>query len=94
LLPVAKKIQYFKLVFAAFSSVASPPVFLISPRNTKVTGEGSSVTLDCAANGVPKPFITWLKDGASLDLNHLDSRWRFDPFSTSGEKKVFAQNFC
>ena len=55
--------------------MASPPVFLISPRNTKVTGEGSSVTLDCAANGVPKPYVTWLKDGATVDLNHLDSRF-------------------
>ena len=57
------------------SSVVSPPIFLITPRNTKVTLEGSSVTLDCAANGVPKPFITWLKDGATIDLNHLDSRF-------------------
>jgi neogenin len=61
--------------FSAASKVASPPVFLISPRNTKVSSEGSSVTLDCAANGVPKPYVTWLKDGATIDLNHLDSRF-------------------
>jgi neogenin len=57
------------------STAVSPPVFLITPRNTKVEHEGSGVTLDCAANGVPKPFITWLKDGATIDLNHLDSRF-------------------
>lgn len=57
------------------STVPSAPVFLITPRNTKVTNEGSSVTLDCAANGVTKPVIAWLKDGATIDLNHLDSRF-------------------
>jgi neogenin len=36
---------------------------------------GSSATLDCAANGNPIPFITWLKDGATVDLSHLDTRF-------------------
>ncbi|CAB4066847.1 NEO1 [Lepeophtheirus salmonis] len=34
----------------------------------------TTLILDCAANGVPQPEITWLKDGASLDMSHLDSR--------------------
>ena len=49
------------------------PLFLATPHNTKAL-QGSEVTLDCAANGNPMPEILWLKDGESIDLNHLDSR--------------------
>ena len=62
----------------ATSSSRSPPTFLASPTGAKVL-ESSDVTLDCAANGSPPPFITWLKDGVAVDLSHLDSR-----FSVSG----------
>lgn len=48
-------------------SVPMAPVFIAQPRST-VTMEGSTVTLDCAANGIPKPFITWLKDGVPIDM--------------------------
>ena len=51
------------------------PVFLARPKNTKAYGLGSEVTLECAASGHPKPEIMWLKDGSSVDLNHLDSRF-------------------
>jgi neogenin len=26
------------------------------------------VTLDCAANGTPRPWLIWLKDGISIDM--------------------------
>jgi len=55
--------------------VASAPQFLVKPKNTKVFGGGSIVTLDCAANGVPKPHITWLKDGQTIDLKLFDTRF-------------------
>lgn len=29
---------------------------------------GSPVTLDCVANGNPKPQIKWLKDGEDIDI--------------------------
>ncbi|XP_045029173.1 neogenin isoform X4 [Daphnia magna] len=50
------------------------PNFLATPRNT-VAIEGTRVTLECAANGHPRPDITWLKDGTTIDLDHLDSRF-------------------
>ena len=54
----------------------SAPMFLATPSDTKALDEeGSEVTLDCAANGNPMPKITWLKDGETIDLNHLDSRF-------------------
>lgn len=53
----------------------SAPKFLATPRDTKALDEGSEVTLDCAANGNPMPEIMWLKDGETIDLNHLDSRF-------------------
>lgn len=43
------------------------PNFLATPRNT-VAIEGTRVTLECAANGHPRPDITWLKDGTTIDL--------------------------
>ncbi len=39
----------------------SPPAFLTVPASTTKALAGSTVTLECAANGVPSPHITWLK---------------------------------
>ena len=57
-------------------SIPTPPKFLATPENTKTWGRGTEVILDCAANGNPMPEITWLKDGATVDLSHLDSRFK------------------
>ncbi|XP_046645538.1 neogenin-like isoform X3 [Daphnia pulicaria] len=51
------------------------PNFLAVPRTT-VAIEGTRVTLECAANGHPRPDITWLKDGTTIDLDHLGSRFK------------------
>ncbi|PSN38934.1 hypothetical protein C0J52_08943 [Blattella germanica] len=52
-----------------------PPVFVATPRSSVVT-EGSTITLDCAANGNPQPWVTWLKDGITIDMAELGSRFR------------------
>jgi hypothetical protein len=44
-----------------------PPVFTAKPRSS-VVKEGTTVTLDCAANGTPRPWLTWLKDGIAIDM--------------------------
>ncbi|XP_077263578.1 neogenin protein frazzled isoform X4 [Temnothorax americanus] len=54
---------------------SSAPVFIAQPLQ-QIATEGSDVTLECAANGYPKPTILWLKDGVALDLTSLDSRYR------------------
>ncbi|XP_033610053.1 neogenin-like isoform X2 [Cryptotermes secundus] len=51
-----------------------PPVFVATPRSSVVI-EGSTVTLDCAANGNPRPWLTWLKDGITIDMAELGSRF-------------------
>lgn len=56
---------------------SSAPVFVAQPLQQTVI-EGSDVTLECAANGYPKPTILWLKDGVALDLTSSDSRYRID----------------
>lgn len=61
-----------KLNDASESPVA--PSFLVGPSPQTVK-EGDVVTLDCVANGVPKPQIKWLRNGEELDLNDLDSRF-------------------
>lgn len=43
------------------------PVFISTPRSTVVMA-GNNVTLDCAANGNPRPEISWLKDGVTIDM--------------------------
>ncbi|XP_066597532.1 neogenin isoform X2 [Prorops nasuta] len=54
---------------------ATAPVFIAKPLDTLAT-EGSSVTLECAANGYPKPTIFWLKDGIAINLIAFDSRYK------------------
>ncbi|XP_011252617.1 neogenin isoform X4 [Camponotus floridanus] len=53
---------------------SSAPVFIAQPLQ-QIAVEGSDVTLECAANGYPKPTIQWLKDGAALNLSFV-SRYR------------------
>ncbi|XP_039298871.1 neogenin isoform X1 [Nilaparvata lugens] len=56
-------------------SINSMTVFIAKPRDT-IAVVGSTVTLDCAANGNPQPLFVWLKNGVSLDMADLDSRFR------------------
>lgn len=44
-----------------------PPSFATVPQSQTVR-EGSNLTLDCVANGNPKPLIKWLKNGEDIDL--------------------------
>ena len=39
---------------AGSQTTAAPPTFAAEPRNVKASGEGGTVTLDCAANGNPR----------------------------------------
>uniref|UniRef100_T1J0I1 Neogenin n=1 Tax=Strigamia maritima TaxID=126957 RepID=T1J0I1_STRMM len=52
----------------------SAPQFIATPKSV-IAIEGSSLTFECAANGNPQPRITWLKDGATIDMAFLDSRF-------------------
>ncbi|XP_023247522.1 neogenin [Copidosoma floridanum] len=54
----------------------SAPVFVAKPFSRVVAVEKSTVTLECAANGNPKPDVYWLKDGTSIDLAALDTRYQ------------------
>ncbi|CAN7980888.1 unnamed protein product, partial [Ixodes pacificus] len=56
-------------------SEISAPIFVAAPRNIVVV-KGTNMTLDCAANGNPRPNLTWLKDGVTIDMSLLDSRFR------------------
>ncbi|XP_068225659.1 neogenin isoform X5 [Palaemon carinicauda] len=53
-----------------------PPVFVARPKST-VVRVGGNTTLDCAANGYPEPSVVWLKDGATIDMADLDTRFFF-----------------
>ncbi|XP_055381759.1 neogenin [Condylostylus longicornis] len=50
------------------------PSFLVGPSPQTVK-EGDIVTLNCVANGIPKPQMRWLRNGEEIDLNDLDSRF-------------------
>ena len=51
------------------------PSFLSVPTPQTIR-EGDSITMDCIANGNPKPVIRWLRDGEDIDMSDLDSRFR------------------
>lgn len=59
---------------AAIDRESTPPVFIAKPLQ-QITIEESTVTLECAANGYPKPSILWLKDGVAIDLASFQSRY-------------------
>ena len=46
------------------------PQFIARPMSRVVTA-GHNLTFDCAANGYPDPSITWLKDGATIDMQSV-----------------------
>ena len=56
------------------STAPEPPSFLVTPSSQAVL-LGQDVTLECAANGVPQPSVSWLRDGRELDTGLLDSRF-------------------
>ncbi|XP_031342956.1 neogenin isoform X2 [Photinus pyralis] len=60
----------------------SAPSFIAFPRD-QIVVEGQAVTLDCAAMGNPKPAVKWLKDGFSIDMADLDSRFSWIGSTTS-----------
>ncbi|XP_022241027.1 neogenin-like isoform X2 [Limulus polyphemus] len=62
------------LNYGEANKIASPR-FIATPKDIIAT-EGDNITLDCAANGNPRPRITWLKNGVTIDLALLDSRFR------------------
>ena len=57
------------------SHTPAPPTFLTVPSGSASSNgaikalAGATVTLECAANGVPPPRLTWLKDGVALELD-------------------------
>ncbi|XP_076332516.1 neogenin-like isoform X3 [Tachypleus tridentatus] len=56
------------------ANTITSPQFIAIPKSVVAT-EGSNITLDCGANGNPRPQLTWLKNGATIDLALLDSRF-------------------
>lgn len=51
------------------------PIFSTESSSRKIN-EGATITLDCVANGNPKPQIKWLRNGEDIDISDLDSRYR------------------
>lgn len=43
------------------------PIFITKPKSM-VVREGETIVLDCAANGYPRPWLIWLKDGVAIDM--------------------------
>ncbi|XP_047487273.1 LOW QUALITY PROTEIN: neogenin-like [Penaeus chinensis] len=64
-----------KAAFALRDPMA--PAFIATPPPSLVARVGDVATLDCAANGYPEPVVVWLKDGATIDMAHLDTRFHF-----------------
>ena len=48
---------------------AAPPSFTATPPQYVEAKEGGSTLLSCAAQGNPKPMISWLREGEELATN-------------------------
>lgn len=53
-------------MYSSFS-ILDPPVVTISPQDYNVTLNGT-IVLTCNASGMPRPRITWFKNGQPLLL--------------------------
>lgn len=51
------------------------PTFL-TESTSKTFNEGDTVTLDCVANGNPKPQIKWLRNGEDMEISETNSKFR------------------
>jgi len=58
---------YINIIFSDNIKKLKAPEFVAKPHST-IALEGSITTLDCAAVGNPRPQISWLKDGALIDM--------------------------
>lgn len=57
----------FQLTPTLCSSPARPTISNSGPQPSEVTvTQGSEVSLECQAEGIPEPAVTWLKDGRAL----------------------------
>ncbi|KAK6631106.1 hypothetical protein RUM43_014202 [Polyplax serrata] len=55
------------------SSNIKAPIFITKPKSVTVR-EGETIVLDCAANGYPRPWLLWLKDGVAIDMAEVNGR--------------------
>ena len=49
------------------------PKINAEPPASLTTREGNNASLPCSANGIPKPTITWYKNGEALDSANYDA---------------------
>lgn len=54
----SKELAYQKKSYIIFPGLAAPPQWKIEPHDFS-TQEGDSETIECQAQGVPAPKITW-----------------------------------
>ncbi|XP_067042734.1 fibroblast growth factor receptor 4-like [Acropora muricata] len=47
-------------------SVFMKPIFKIHPKNVSVSLDDGNITLECSAEGSPKPVIIWLKNNSTM----------------------------
>ena len=49
------------------------PKINTGPPASLTTREGNNASFSCSANGIPKPTITWYKNGEALDSANYDA---------------------
>lgn len=66
--------------FLNIRAVGEPSTFeapnFLTESTSQTIVEGTTITLDCVANGNPRPQIKWLRNGVDIDIHDLDSRFR------------------
>ncbi|KAL9955866.1 hypothetical protein ACROYT_G037259 [Oculina patagonica] len=57
-------------IYLTFKEPSPPKFRLTSPRNMNVFA-GSTVNLTCEATGIPRPVVTWYKDGLAVPRENI-----------------------
>ncbi len=76
-------------------TVQEPPKFTMTPKSSEVQ-QGQGVTIQCQADGKPKPRIHWKKDGG--DLPHVGNKYTImstgDLQIVNADMSVMGDYFC
>jgi len=85
-----KLLSFFNLLYSEYDDDDDvcidtvPPHFTEMPRDLEVTANGR-IVLECVAQGVPTPTITWRINNTDFHRQYCTPQWRIQNFIMGGQ---------